>query len=130
MDAQDAIKELAQRIQETANGKAVFGEPIREGGATIVPVSRIMLRGGGGGGTGDIPPMGPDGPGPAHGPGKGRGMGIGLNVVTAPVGYIQLTESGAEFVPIVDRNRAILGGMVVAGLALLVIKAGLKYSRR
>lgn len=129
MDAQETIKDLATRIQETANGRAIFGEPIREGGVTIIPVSRVSVRGGGGGGTGDMPAAG-TGQSDGGQRGRGQGMGIGLNVSTVPVGYIRLAPEGPRFVPIVDRGRVLLGTLALMGVALWVGKSALKYAKR
>jgi uncharacterized spore protein YtfJ len=121
MDAKDLMRELADRIERTANVKAVFGEPMGEGPDMVIPVARVTVRGGGGGGTGDMP----EGEGPGK-KGKGSGMGLGLNVMTSPVGYIKRTTEGATFVPVIDKNRMMLAAAVVAGVGLLVIKTGFK----
>ncbi len=125
MDASELIKELADRIEKTANVRAVFGEPIGEGVNIIIPVSRVMIRGGGGGGTDAVGVAGE-----LEQRGRGRGMGLGLNIVTSPVGYIRRTPDGPQFVPIVDRNRVLMGGLVVVGLMMWVVKAGLSMAKR
>jgi len=119
MEIKDLMQQVADKVERAANVKAAFGEPI--GQDSVIPVARVSVRGGGGGGAGDMP----ESQG-RTGFGKGKGLGMGLNVVTAPVGYIKRGEKGAEFVPVVDRNRMILAGAVVAGVGLLVIKTGLR----
>lgn len=126
MDARELMKELADRIETTANVRAVFGEPIGEGVNIIIPVARVMVRGGGGGGN----DAGSGIEGETGRRGRGLGMGLGLNIVTSPVGYIRRTPDGPQFVPILDRNRVLMGGLVVAGLALWVVKASIKAARK
>jgi uncharacterized spore protein YtfJ len=118
MDVKDLMRELADRIERTANVRVAFGEPVGEGMDMVIPVARVSVRGGGGGGMGDMPE------GPRRG--KGSGIGLGMNIVSSPVGYIRRTAHGAEFVPIVDKNRMIIVGAVLAGLCLLTLKMGLK----
>lgn len=125
MDARELMKELADRIESTANVRAVFGEPVGEGPNIIIPVARVTVRGGGGGGS--DPTAGDELTGRR---GKGSGMGLGLNITTAPVGYIKRTADGPVFVPTVDLNRAVTGGLVVAGFALWVIKTSIRMARR
>lgn len=119
MDAKELMQELAAKIERAANVKAAFGEPVGQDG--VIPVARVSVRGGGGGGTGDMPEV--EG---QSGRGRGRGLGVGLNIVTTPVGYIKRTAQGAQFVPVVDRNRAILAGAVVAGIGLMALKTGFR----
>lgn len=116
MEPKEMMQDLANKIERTANVKAAFGEPV--GQDQVIPVARVSVRGGGGGGAGDM----------AEGekPRRGKGLGLGMQIVTAPVGYIKRGANGAEFVPVVDRNRAILAGAVVASIGLLAIRTGLK----
>ena len=118
MEAKELMQELAGKIERAANVKAAFGEPVGQDG--VIPVARVSVRGGGGGGTGDMP----EGEGRPRG--KGQGIGLGLNIATTPVGYIKRTPSGAEFVPVVDKNRMILAGAVVAGIGLMALRTGLR----
>ena len=124
MEMKELISDLTDRIQRTANVRAVFGEPIREGDTVIVPVARVTVRGGGGGG------------GDAAGftdtqvrKQRDGGIGLGLNIVAAPVGYIKMSSGGAVFVPILDKNRVLFGVMGLMGLSLWVIRAGIKIGR-
>jgi len=120
MDTQSVMRELAEKIERAANVKAAFGEPVGEGTDTVIPVARVAVRGGGGGGSGELPES------EGQRKGTGKGIGLGLNVVSTPIGYIKRTNQGPEYVAIVDRNRAFLAGAVVAGMALLVLRAGVK----
>ena len=121
MDAKGLIAELSDKISKTANSRAVFGEPIQSGENMIIPVARVALRGGGGGGSGDTNMKG-DKSGER---GQGTGMGLGLNIAATPIGYINVTPTGAEFVPIVDKGMVLLAAMGVLGLALWVGKVAI-----
>jgi uncharacterized spore protein YtfJ len=119
MEVKDLLREVAEKIEHTANVKAVFGDPIGEGGDLVIPVARVGVRAGGGGGSGDTT----SGAGPK---GRGKGIGLGMKIDATPVGYIKRTQNGAVFISTIDRNRAIALGASVAIVALLVVRAGIK----
>ncbi len=119
MEIQEMLREVADKIERTANVKAVFGEPIGEGNEMVIPVARVAVRAGGGGGSGEST----EGPGPKA---KGKGIGLGMKIDAAPVGYIKRTQNGAVFISTVDRNRAIAIGAGVAIVSLLVMRAAIK----
>jgi uncharacterized spore protein YtfJ len=75
---------LADRIGATAGAKAVFGEPVEQAGRTVIPVAQSMWGGGAGGGAS----------------GSEEGSGGGGGAATRPVGYIEITGQGAQFVPL------------------------------
>jgi hypothetical protein len=58
--------------------------------------------------------------------GKGSGIGLGLNLSSNPVGFIRKTESGSEFVPIVDQNRMIMAAAGVAAAMMFAVRTGIK----
>jgi uncharacterized spore protein YtfJ len=122
MDTKELMRELSDRIGKTANVRAVFGEPIGEGADKVIPVARVSVRGGGGGGSGDMPE--------GQNKGKGSGMGLGMGVASTPVGFIKRTAKGAEFVPIVDRNRAIMVRGLVAAAAIFAVRTGFRVLAR
>lgn len=109
MDVQTVVKNVTEQIQNTANVRAVFGEPITADGMTLIPVACVKVSGGGGGGRkaaeGDA--------------GKDTGMGLGVSVTAAPVGFIEIRDGEARMVDIVDKNKIGMAGMVVGGLLLL-----------
>ena len=78
-----SLERLAELVGAKANVNAVFGEPIRQGDLTVVPVARVRWGVGGGSGKSDAAP---DGPSSASGGGGGA--------VADPVGYLQI--AGAE----------------------------------
>lgn len=107
MDANEIIQLISDRVKDTANVQVIFGEPIVSGGVTIVPVASIRVAGGGGKTKAKVSEQGAD------------SRGMGLKVVTRPLGYIEIKEGHAVFVPIPDVTKIAVGGMVVAGLALM-----------
>jgi uncharacterized spore protein YtfJ len=119
MEVKDLLREVAEKIERTANVKAVFGEPIGDGNDMVIPVARVGVRAGGGGGSGDSI----TGPSPR---GKGNGVGLGMKIDASPVGYIKRNQNGAVFISTIDRNKAIALGAGVAIVALLVVRAGIK----
>jgi uncharacterized spore protein YtfJ len=80
------LERLADRIGANAGAGAVFGDPVEEGGRTVIPVAQSIIGTGAGGG------------GAAQGPESGLGGGGGA--LTKPIGYIEVTADGAAFVPL------------------------------
>jgi uncharacterized spore protein YtfJ len=79
------MEKLAERIGANAGASAVFGEPIARDGHTIVPVAQSMWGTGAGAGDSDE---------------EGSGMGGGGGAMTRPVGYLDITDGGATWVPL------------------------------
>ncbi len=101
---QDLFQSLAERLQQSASVRSVFGEPIAAQGRTIIPVAKISY--GFGGGTG----MGRRGHPEAGGVGE-EGAGGGGGIAATPAGVIEVTEAGARFIPI-RQTRMLIGGLV------------------
>jgi uncharacterized spore protein YtfJ len=110
----ELFESLSERLQNSANVKRVFGEPIETHDKTIIPVARIAYGFGGGSGRGH-------GHGkPAEGEGEGQGGGGGVSAW--PLGVFEVTGTDTRFVPL-DLHRKILGG-VLAGIVIGVVLAG------
>ncbi len=107
MDIKEIIRQVGEDIQKGAGVKAVFGEPVVKEGVTIIPVARIVIRGGGGGGRG-----------PGEDEIRPRGVGLALRVKSEAAGYIEVTEHGATYVEIRDNSKLALAGMALAALGL------------
>jgi uncharacterized spore protein YtfJ len=90
----------------------VFGEPYEKDGATIIPAARI--QGGAGGGSGEDPQ------------GQGKGSGSGFGITTRPVGAFIIRDGQVSWRPAVDVTRIVLGGQMVAVVALLTVRTILK----
>ena len=104
------IERIAERVGATARASAVFGEPVERDGVTVIPVAKATW--GFGGGSGEKPGE--------------RGMGGGGGTAVAPIGYIEVRDSGAEFKPIRDPQLAAVAGAAAMGLAALVARAALR----
>ena len=112
MDATDVIA----HAQDSLTVRRVFGEPITADGVTVIPAARITGGGGAGSGTGD-----PNGQRPT---GSGSGGGYGLGVV--PAGAFVLRDGTVTWRPAMDVNKVIMGGQLVAIVALLALRSYLK----
>jgi uncharacterized spore protein YtfJ len=117
-----------QTIRETVDRAAgkVFGEPIQQDGLTMLPVAAVATGGGGGGGSGSA------GKGETRGEaGRGDmgGEGGGFGVVAKPAGAFVIKDGYVSWRPAINYNRVIMGGQIVAVVALLVLR-GIVRSRR
>ena len=88
--------------------KRVYGEPYERNGVTVIPAAAVLGGGGGGGGTQ------PEGE-------EGSGLGFGLR--GRPVGAYVIRGDEVEWEPAIDVSRAILGGQILALVALFVIRS-------
>jgi uncharacterized spore protein YtfJ len=108
MEVQDVIAQA----RDTLTVKRVFGEPYEKDGVTIIPAASV--QGGAGGGSGEDPQS------------QGKGSGSGFAMTARPVGAFLIREGELSWRPAVDVNRIVLGGQVVAIVALLTIRAIIK----
>jgi uncharacterized spore protein YtfJ len=114
-------------IRETVDSAAgkVFGEPIQQDGLTVLPVAAVATGGGGGGGSG--PGIHGKGESPASDMG---GEGGGFGVVAKPAGAFVIKGGEVSWRPAINLNRVIMGGQVVAVVALLVLRGIVRYRSR
>jgi len=96
-----------QQTLEAMRARTVFGEPIEKNGTTFLPTAKVRGGGGGGGDT------------------EGNG-GAGFGITAKPAGMWVIRDDSASWQPALDLNRVILGGQVVAIVALLVLRSILK----
>jgi uncharacterized spore protein YtfJ len=102
------VMESISGARDAITVKRVYGEPYERDGLAVIPAAAV--QGGGGGGGGD----GPDGS-------TGGGGGFGLRA--RPVGAYVIRGEQVSWEPAVDRSRVILGGQLLALVALLVIRS-------
>lgn len=117
MTPEEIISMITDRVKDTANVRVVFGDPVETGGVTIIPVATVKVAGGGGGGKGravSVPLEGEE----AQTEG---GVGMGLQINTRPLGYIQMSDGAARWVPIVDVNRVAIVSMITGGLVAMTL---------
>lgn len=92
-ELEELIKQIGDTIQNEANAKAVFGDPIKLDNHTIVPVAVINVGFGGGGAT----------RAPEEKPAPLRrffGAGGGMGLQARPVGFIHEKDGQVVFTPI------------------------------
>jgi hypothetical protein len=106
----NVLNETVQRTIDGMQPKQVFAEPIERDG--VIYLAAAQVRGGGGGG-GDT---------------EGNG-GAGFGLTAKPSGMYVIRNGDAEWRPAIDVNRIVLGGQIVAIVALLVIRSILKARR-
>jgi uncharacterized spore protein YtfJ len=105
------VEEILAQARDTMSVKRVYGEPIKKVGMTIIPVASFSGGGGGGGGQDEQ--------------GAG-GSGVGYGVGAKPLGVYVIKDGNISWQPAMDLNRVIMGGQIVAIVALLVIRSILK----
>jgi uncharacterized spore protein YtfJ len=110
---------LRQAVEGASAGR-VFGEPVAQDGVILLPVAKVAGGGGGGGGTG-----------PTHnGSPETSGSGGGFGTSAKGLGVFALKEGKVSWHPAIDVNRVVLGGQIVAVVALLVARSVLGDRRR
>lgn len=105
------LADLVGRTGGAATARAVFGEPVTQGGTTVIPVARLRWAAGGGAGE-DVN----DGKQSTGGGGGGAGT-------ASPAGFIIVREGEARFTRIA--RPADLLPLVIAGTlsAILLLRA-------
>lgn len=105
--AKSYFESIRGPLENTADVRKVFGEPIKLEGRTIIPVARVAYGFGGG--------FGSQQKSQAESGERGGGGGGG-GVKAMPVGVIEVTPTETRFIPITDGRRM----AAAAGLGLLV----------
>jgi uncharacterized spore protein YtfJ len=114
---------MLQTVREMVDhgvSEKVFGSPLVRDGVTVLPVAKVSGGGGGGGATGQS----------EEGRETAGGTGGGLGLSAKPLGVFVLKEGRVSWQPAVDVNRVVLGGQIVAVVALLVLRSLVKMRRR
>lgn len=121
MKVNELIQQITEQVHKNANVRVVFGDPIDKGEITIIPVAKVIVRGGGGGGKG---PQGPNKePQTQDSPEEnktGQGMGLGLEINTTPLGYVHIKNGEARFKEITDTTKIATNGMIFAGFMMFM----------
>ncbi len=100
------VQELLNQARDTLTVRRVFGESYEKGDVTLIPVAKVA--GGGGGGS--------------EGSGEGKGGGGGFGMHARPAGVYSIKGDTVTWIPALDLNRVIMGGQIVAALALIVLR--------
>ena len=102
------VDELLRGAKDAMTARTVCAEPIERDGVLIIPAAKV--RGGGGGGGANQ---------------ENAGGGFGLTAT--PAGAYVVREGGkVSWEPALDVNRIVLGGQIVAIVALLVLRSILR----
>ncbi len=122
-----------EQMLERLNVNSVFGQPSREGDVTVIPVAEMRLGFGYGSGYGPNREPGAmvkqNGQNGASDEGAGSGGGGGGGVT--PRGYVQITQLGVRFEPIIDQTRIALASFaLVAWVAFWISKTIREVGRR
>lgn len=78
------LETVLERLGMHVGARAVFGDPVERDGRTVITVAQTMLGTGAGSGSSDV---------------AGSGEGAGGGAMSRPVGYIEISARGTEFVP-------------------------------
>ena len=110
------VEELMAQTRDAITVKRVFGDPYERNGVTIIPAASV--RGGLGAGGGHD----------AENNTEGSGGGIGI--MAHPAGVFVVKDGDVSWRPALDVNRVILGGQVVAVVALRTFRSVLRRRAR
>lgn len=105
------MQEILERARDAMNVRTVYGDPIERDGVIVIPAAKV--RGGGGGGSGR---SGED----------QSGWGGGFGLTASPTGAFVIRDGMVRWKPALDVNRIIVGGQIVAIVALLAIRSMVK----
>jgi uncharacterized spore protein YtfJ len=98
---------------------AVFGEPIREGSVTVVPVAEVRFAFGYGYGSGRGSGEETEG-GPSMAE-EGSGGGSGAGGRASAKGYVRISADEVRFEPVLDVTRLALAGIALAAWSIFWI---------
>jgi len=105
-------QELIGRTAESLTARRVFADPIHQDGTTVILAAAV--RGGAGGGEGH--------PGTEE-EALGSGAGSGFGLSAKPAGAFVIRGGRVSWKPAVDLNRVVLGGQLLLGAGLLLLRA-------
>jgi uncharacterized spore protein YtfJ len=114
MSASEILHSLLERLQQSANVKAVYGEPIEARGKTIIPVAKVGFGIGGGEGMKHCLPTTEDK--------GGEGMGLGGGVGAKPLGVLEVTDEATRFIPITSQKKLLAAAAVGLLIGLILGK--------
>jgi len=109
------------KMRDTAQWRAVFGEPETVEGKTLIPVAQVGYGFGLGFGQGSRPTEAEEEP-PAGGEGGGGGGGASAK----PLGTIVVTPETVYYQPLTDWGKVALAGLGVGALLILQLAKTLR----
>ena len=110
--------EPIEKMVDGLGAGTVFGEPIREGGVTVVPVAEVRFAFGYGYGSGRGRGEEAEG-GPRMDEGSGGGSGAGGRATAK--GYVRISADEVRFEPVLDLTHLALAGIAFAAWSVFWI---------
>jgi uncharacterized spore protein YtfJ len=106
------VTEPIENMMKRLTVNSVFGEPIKEGDQTVIPVAQVSygFGFGAGWGSGAAEAEGEERPASA---GEGGGQGGGAAGKARPVGALRITADGVHFEPVMDPKVIALAGIAM-----------------
>ena len=111
--------EPIEKMVDALGVGAVFGEPIREGDVTVVPVAEVRFTFGYGYGSGQG--RGEETEGSPSTAEQGSGGGSGAGGRASAKGYVRISADGVRFEPVLDVTRLALAGIAFAAWSVFWI---------
>jgi len=102
------IAEVLESTRDAITVKRVYGEPFQKGDLIVLPAATVA--GGGGAGESEM------------GEGK-EGSGAGMGMGAKPAGAFVIEGDHVSWRPAIDVNKVILGGQLVAVVALFTLRS-------
>lgn len=123
-----SMVDAVRGITDNARVDRVYGDPITVNGRVIVPVARVRYGFGLGFGSGTDPTGDPTTDGESTGA-TGEGGGGGGGMSATPIGFLEIADDRAQFVPFSRWSRVTLA--VAAGVLVgaLLGRRGLRRDR-
>ena len=126
-EARPNLEPIEKMVDELGVG-AVFGEPIREGDVTVVPVAEVRFTFGYGYGSGRGSREEPESKPRAD---EGSGGGSGAGGRASAKGYIRISADDVRFEPVLDVTRLSLAGIAFAAWSVFWISSAMRaFGRR
>jgi uncharacterized spore protein YtfJ len=132
----DQEKDLAQVIEpvenmmKRLNVNTVFGEPIKEGDQTVIPVASVSYAFGFGAGYGSGQSKSEEEGQPPN-VGEGAGSGAGAMGKAKPQGVLRITAEGVHFEPTMDPKTIALAGIAMVAWNVFWVAATVRaFARR
>lgn len=125
-----AVTEPIENMMKRLTVNSVFGEPVRAGEQTVIPVACVSYGFGFGAGWGSgAAEAEEEGKPPAVG--EGGGHGGGAMGKAQPLGVLRITADGVHFEPLMDPKAIALAGIALVAWNVFWIAATVRaFARR
>lgn len=110
MPVDDLMNTISESIKLSTSTGAIFGDPIKIGMKTIIPVARLKMGYGAGG-------CGKESEDKCGCSGSGGGGGAMLK----PVAVVEIKDEETKVIPVVDVTKIVLSFLVYAGITTWMI---------